>query len=72
MCDSIKLLARLFTPKNLAESLGSDYMHDSKRDSFGDSVLMRLCKKTMRIGMLMVLSHQFYIKIKSYKDDAIT
>ena len=28
------LLARLFGAKSLAESLGSDYMHDSRRDSF--------------------------------------
>ena len=34
---SARRLARLFRAKSLAESLGSDYMHDSQRDSLQDS-----------------------------------
>ena len=31
----------LFAPKSLAKSLGSDYMHDSRRDSVRDSFFLR-------------------------------
>ena len=36
-----RLLSRLFASKRLAESLGSDYMHDSQRNSLRDPFFLR-------------------------------